>query len=689
MSVSLSRVSFEHHRVALGIGESSPRISWRFDGNATDWEQSAYDLEMYRSADTEPVLYSVNSTESLYVPWPAEPLKARERVQVRARAHGKSGQSSTPWSDWVAVETGLIDNNWGEAVPIAADRPFNASAPKEPIYFRKSFSFNSTIQSARLYITALGVYEAELNGEMVGDHVMAPGFQTYNNRHVYDTYDVTNLLQSGDNAIGITVAEGWFSGRLWSFEGVRSRNFYGDTVGALSLLAVTFKDGSTAEIPTDVSWHASTGPIRDSQIYDGEKYDSRLEAQFDGWSSPGFDESERDWVSVKQLPPLRGELVSPDSPPVRRMEEVKPQSVFTSPSGETLIDFGQNLVGWLRLTVSGPEGHVIHLRHAEVLEDGELALRPLRTAEAYDTLTLHGNGLQTWEPRFTFHGFRYAQVRGWPEGVSIEDGITAVVTHTDMEETGWFECSNPLLNQFHSNVRWSMKGNFLSIPTDCPQRDERAGWTGDVHAFGPTSNFLYDTAGFYRSWHRDVEFEMRARDDDMIVPPIVPMLPPGGAPENGFGGGPTAIWGDVAVGNPYNIWQTFGDPGMLEEQFAQAQNWIDKGIRRAENGLWDRSTFQFGDWLDPVAPPDSPEQATTHPHLVSDTYLIGMTALLAEMADALGQRCLGQTYRQRRQEHIQAFYDAWIDEDGEMANRTQTAYTLGIFFDIFYRGIPR
>lgn len=452
MSVSLSQISFEHHREALGIAESQPRISWRFEGNVVNWEQRSYDLEIERDPEGVPRVYNVDSADSIYVPWPGEALGSAESAHVRVRAHGLEGQPSTDWSDWASVETGLLSTeDWGHAVPIAAARETEVDAPKRPVHFRNDFAIEGNISSARLYITALGVYEAEINGKRVGDRVLAPGWQSYNYRHVYDTYDVTELVNSGDNAIGAIVGEGWYSGRLGFGGG--ARNIYGDTLGLLALLVVTTEDGEKHSVATTDDWHASLGPIITSEIYDGEKYDARLELD-DGWSSPGYDSSE--WMTVEQLPPLKGALVPADGPPVRKLEEVRPVSIHVSPSGKTIVDFGQVLVGWLRLNVSGQAGTNISLHHAEVLEDEELSLRPLRNASAADTLILADDKPKIWEPRFTFHGFRYAQVDG-VDPSSLEDSVTAIVVHSDMEQTGWFECSNPLLNKFHSNVRWSMK----------------------------------------------------------------------------------------------------------------------------------------------------------------------------------------------------------------------------------------
>lgn len=684
MSVSIDRVTFEHHRQALGIGESQPSVSWRFEGGAESWEQAAYQLEVVREHAQN--VFTVNSTDSLFVPWPDAPLQSREQATLRVRAIGKADQPATPWSDWVSVETGLLDGEWSGIAPIAADREFNVSAPKEPVYFRREFDVGSKrVKRARLYITALGIYEAEINGQRVGDHVLAPGFQAHDHRHVYDTHDVTDLLAQGDNAIGVVVAEGWYSGRIYSSRDDRLRNYFGDTLGALAILIIDLEDGTEVKVVTDPSWKASLGPITDAELFNGEKYDSRLEENLEGWSTPSFSQEDDSWISVKERDPPKGVLTPPDGPPVRRLEEVKPIEFFKSPSGKQLVDFGQNLVGFLRISVEGPRGTNISFRHAEVLEFGELGIRPLRTADQLDILILHGNGPQVYEPRFTFHGFRYVQIDGWPEDETplTADALTAVVVYSDMERTGYFECSHPGLNRFHQNVWWSMKGNFVSIPTDCPQRDERAGWTGDATIFNPTSNYLYDTAGFWRSWHKDIWSEMQAVTN-MVVSYLHPMVPPDGVHSNPGRSllMPTAIWGDVAVSNSWNLFKSFGNAGLLREMWPQAYNWMEKGIPRNEDGLWNRTTFQFGDWLDPLAPPESPGQGTTAAHLVADAYLVGMTEMMSWMAAALGSECQAQRYARKHEELRQLFLDAWTS-DGQLANRTQTAYALGLHFDLF------
>lgn len=368
MAVFISKLTFEHYRVPLGIGEARPRISWRFGGDAVNWVQSAYDIEISHEVG-EPSIYHVNSANSLYVPWPTEPLQSGAATTVRVRAYGQVGQPITPWSNKETVEAGLLEQeSWSGAVAIAANRDTEVDGPHRPILFRKKFSVDRRPTSARLYITAFGLYEAEVNGTRVGDLVLAPGWPSYRHRHVYDTYDVTELIQVGENVIGATVGEGWYAGRLGWNGGVR--NIYGNTLGLLGLLVITHKDGTKYFVPSDTTWETNIGPIVKSEIYDGEVYDSRLEHQ--GWSTAAFDS--RHWLGSKQLPLLEGKLVPADGPPVRRLGERKLVKVFLSPTGKTIVDFGQNVVGWLRLKVKGRSGQRLQLLHTE----GKFVASPTR-----------------------------------------------------------------------------------------------------------------------------------------------------------------------------------------------------------------------------------------------------------------------------------------------------------------------
>ena len=665
-AVTISTLRFEHHRETLGIGEARPRLSWMVDTASTGWYQAAYEVEAYGADDqlryrTE----QVESDQSVLVPWPFESLSSRERLRIRVRAWGVDGLPSL-WSTLYPVEAGLLHRADWSAQFVTPGWEEDISRPQPTPLLRCTFDVRANVTKARLYVTALGVYQAQMNGITVGDHVLAPGWTRYHDRLYYQTFDVASLLHEGRNAFGALLGDGWYRGRL-GFGGGR-RNIYGDQLALLAQLEIDYADGTTQRIVTDETWRAATGPILTSDLYDGETYDARLERP--DWSKPDYDD--HDWTGVRWLDRDPGTLIAPLGPPVRRIEEVAPLTITTSPTGRTIVDFGQNLVGRLRLTVQGHAGLMITLRHAEVLEHGELCTRPLRLAQASDRYILKGDGVETWEPYFTFHGFRYAEVEGWPGSLQADD-ICAVVYHSDMERIGWFECSDPLLNQLHENVIWSMRGNFLSIPTDCPQRDERLGWTGDIQIFAPTACFLYQSAGFLTSWLADVAAEQNAGEG--VVPFVVPnVLPPPSIP--------AAAWGDATVIVPWVLYQRYGDDGILAVQFASMKAWVDHIDSIAGEGhLWDKG-FQFGDWLDPSAPPDHPSEARADPRVVATAYFARSAELLGQAAGVLGRAEEEARYLQLAASVREAFNSAYVTTAGGVFSDAETVYALALQFGL-------
>jgi alpha-L-rhamnosidase len=663
---------FQYNMDAFGVGTACPRVSWIVEASA-NWHQAAYEMELYDAAGVvRGYTGRVSSEQSVFVAWPFEPLHSRERVSLRLRVWGTDGQPSQ-WSSMAAVEVGLLHpGDWSaQFVTPAWEADLERSQPSPLL--RREFEVSAGMSRARLYITSLGVYEAQINGQVVGDHVLAPGWTVYPSRLLYQAFDVTDLLQPGRNALGAILADGWYRGRL-GFGGGQ-RNIYGDRLALLAQLEITYEDGHCECIVTDQHWRAATGPILVSDLYDGETYDARLERA--GWSAPGYDD--REWAAVQTINQDLTTLAAPIGPPIRRTGELVPIAVITSTSGRTILDFGQNLVGRLRLTVRGEAGHKITLRHAEVLENGELGTRPLRTAKATDQYVLRGEGEETWEPRFTFHGFRYAEVEGWPGELSSAD-IVAVVCHSDMERTGWFECSDPLLNRLHENVVWSMRGNFFSIPTDCPQRDERLGWTGDIQVFAPAASFLYDTAGFLASWLRDLEAEQEAAG---MVPYVVPNILPRTLPDDiGSKTVPAAAWGDAAVLVPWTLYQRYGDKGVLETQFESMRAWVDLlTTLTGERLLWD-SGFQFGDWLDPSAPIDNPSVTRTNPAIVATAYFARSAEILGRAAEVLGRNEEATRYLELAARIRDAFDAEYVTAAGRVLSDSETAYALVLQFDL-------
>ncbi|HPZ51138.1 MAG TPA: family 78 glycoside hydrolase catalytic domain, partial [Propionibacteriaceae bacterium] len=445
-------------------------------------------------------------------------------------------------------------------------------------YFRREVEVGTGLRRATLHITALGIVEAYVNGTRVGDEVLAPGWTSYNHRLHVSTHDVTALLTAGTNALGAVVAEGWAVGELtWDLK----RHVYADRPALFCQLELEYEDGRTEVVSSDSTFRVGTGPVRTAGIYHGETYDARLES---GWAEPGFDDS--GWAEATPYEWDLATLTDTGTDPIRRIEELPVVAITTSSTGTNIVDFGQNLSGWVRLTVTGEAGQTVTLRFAEILKpDGDLERETNRTAQATDTYILR-DGEQTWEPGFTFHGFRYVEVEGWP-GELDPAALTAVVTHSDMTRTGWFETSNPLLNQLHANTVWSMRDNFVGVPTDCPQRDERLGWTGDLNAFAPTASYLYDVRAVLGSWLADLAVEQQASGS---VPWVVPDV-------LGHASAPTGLWSDVAVSLPWALYSEYGDLEILRRAYPSMVAFIRQVEGDLdETGLW-ADGFQFGDWL--------------------------------------------------------------------------------------------
>jgi alpha-L-rhamnosidase len=561
--------------------------------------------------------------------------------------------TSTPW----------------HAAMITPDEDFDGA----PL-LRKEFSLeegHGAVAKATLRATAFGVYEALINGVPVGEDVLSPGWSSYEWRLRYRSYDVTALVQPS-TVIGVSLANGWYRGRL-AWHGMS--NLYGHELGFFGQLDIEFADGYVQSVASDATWQSGPSATTFNDLYDGQTIDARRNQP--GWAEPNFDAGS--WPGVHTLEFDAGRLAEPVGPPVVRTGVVKPQQIFTSPSAKTLVDFGQNLVGWLRFTVKGEAGQVVTARHAEVLEDGELGVRPLRSAKATDTFILSG-GEDFFEPTKTFHGFRYAEITGWP-GELTEDSLEAVVVHSELERTGTFECSNELVNQLHRNIAWGLRGNFLDLPTDCPQRDERLGWTGDIAVFAPTAAFLYDVEGFLQDWLLDLAAEQKAADG--LVPITVPdalkycpQPPEFPAPES------SALWSEASVWVPWALWEAYGDLTVLQNQYES----MTAHTRRVEGllsptGLWDQG-FQFGDWLDPDAAPDQPWAAKADTGVVATTCLFRTATITAQTARLLGHQDDAQYFENLAARVQASFLEHYVAADGTIRSDCTTVYALAIAFGI-------
>jgi alpha-L-rhamnosidase len=553
------------------------------------------------------------------------------------------------------------------AVPITPNEDFDGA----PL-LRTEFGLedgHGPITRATLHATAHGVFEAYLNGQPVSDDVLSPGWSSYEWRLRYRSYDVTSLL-GPRSVLGFALGNGWFRGQLgWSGGSAH----YGSELAALAQLEIEFSDGYVQTIVTDESWTAGPSAVVFNDLYDGQTIDARRYS--DAWFERGF--SDEAWTGVHPAELDFSTLTPYIGPPVRRQEELRPNKIWTSPAGKTLVDFGQNLVGWVRVLVQGSAGATVTLRHAEVLEHDELGTRPLRNAKATDRFILSG-GDDVFEPTFTFHGFRYVEVVGWP-GELASGALTAVVVSSELERIGEFECSDELLNQLHRNVVWGTRGNFLDVPTDCPQRDERLGWTGDIAVFAPTAAYLFDVKDFLRDWLADVAAEQRAAHGmvSFVVPDILKYtkkpsyFPP---PES------TAIWSDAAVWVPWALWQAFGDLQVLSDQYDS----MTAHVRRVESllsptGLWDTG-FQFGDWLDPTAPPDDPISSKADNGVVATACLYRDVRILTETAGLLGHSGDAAHFAELAERTKTAFNDNYVNDDGTIRSDAETVYALAIVF---------
>lgn len=729
-------VRFDHHPDGFGTGTDRPAISWRyvFDGSSagSGWSQKSYLVEIQRVEASRMGMVAkplgrthVVSGSSVMNSWPARPLRSREMMLVRVLGaqsardfssdsflkHGidlpdagiVDGGSTwtarfcpspadltvppvTSVASWKPLEVGLLHaSDWNAKFITSPDPSPPDNVPHRPMLYRKTFTCDATNARsyARLYISSLGLYEAYINGHRVGDHQMAPGWTSYHHRLQYQTYDVSKLLKSGSNVISVEVAEGWYAGRLLWVAGLR--NLYGDKPGFIAQLEVHDYEQGFEQVISDDSWTCHPSPRLSASIYDGEAYDARQLVP--GWTTTDLkDHSAWQKTRVLNFDFDKVKLVATDAPPVRITQTVKPINVFKSPSGKTLVDFGQNLVGRVQIQgVQKAKGHSLKIRHAEVLENGELGTRPLRNAKATDEYIFSGDETDaaqwSWTPHFTFHGFRYIELEGWSPDDDVPPSASTLSAHvvgSDMKRTGHFKCSNELVNKLHENVTWSMRGNFLSVPTDCPQRDERLGWTGDIQAFAPTASFLYASAGFLTNWLVDLAIDQTALGSG-CVPVVVPDVLQHRLSQND---NPVAVWDDAAILVPWTVHRWTGDVGVLRAQWASMQAHLHKSIRRGPDGLWDESLFQYGDWLDPNAPADQAELARTDGTLVADAYLVHVTDVMARIGRATGDEDAAGQY-QAEFERLRAVFAAkYVSERGLVVSDSQTGLALAICFDL-------
>ncbi|HJP59689.1 MAG TPA: family 78 glycoside hydrolase catalytic domain, partial [Gemmatimonadaceae bacterium] len=656
----------------IGIDARTPRLSWRIYSTRRGTMQRAYDLRVATDSSSlalKPLWESgrVASNASTLRPYAGPALRSGTRYYWQVRVWDDAGRVS-PWSPPGFWETALLDRADWTANWITPDLAEDTTRSNPSPMLRRAFTLGRGIASARLYVTSLGLNIVELNGKRVTDALFRPGWTSYNKRLQYDTYDVTSLLKTGENAIGVTLGDGWYRGRLgWGGQ----RNVYGSRLGLLAQIVVRYANGQRQIIATDKDWKSATGPIIKSDIYDGETYDARLEKA--GWSQSGYNDAS--WRGVRTFAGVNADLIAPVGPPVRRMHEIKPVRIIRTPAGETVFDLGQNMVGWVRLKVSGPAGTTVRLRHAEVLDKaGNFYTANLREAQQTVRYTLKGTGVEEYEPHFTFQGFRYVAVDSFP-GTPTLDAITGIVLYSDLTPTGTFETSNPLLNQLQRNIVWGQRGNFLDVPTDCPQRDERLGWTGDAQVFSRTAAFNMDVSGFFSKWLGDVAADQKPNGAvPFVIPDVLQQK------EQDIPG--SSGWADVATIVPWNIYQAYGDTALLARQYPSMRKWVE--YERAHAGptlIWNTG-WHFGDWLAFQTTRADYPGATTDKDLIATAYFAHSTDLLARAAEVLGRTEDARNYRDLFAKIRRAFQREFVTSSGRVTSNTQTAYVLALDFDL-------
>jgi len=661
----------------IGFYDSSPTFSWKLPVSDRIKNQTAYQI----LAASSPELLPNNadlwdskkqiSSQSTWVKYEGKQLESRQKVYWQVKYWNQSGEESD-WSEINTLELGLLLNSDWQAKWIGLDTKAEGVLGSQeniihrPQYFRKGFELSGEVAKARLYITAKGVFDVAINGEDVSDDVMPPGYTPYKERIETITYDVSDLIESGQNTIGIEVAAGWHSGRLgW----VKEYWLDTETPKALCQLELTMKDGSKEIIVSDETWKGTTnGPIRISEIYDGESYDANLEME--GWKTNNFDDKYWDIVNsfaienTIRLEPKRHTTV-------KNKIELTTKSLIKKDT-TVIFDLKQNMVGVPLLKVPMKKGQTLKVRFAEMLSpDGTFYIDNYRSAQSTNYYKASTDGVIDWSPKFTFHGFRYVEISGFDSSKEpVKDWVTGIVQYSDFEENGTFTSSHEKLNQLQSNIVWGLRGNFFDIPTDCPQRDERMGWTGDAQVFGPTSMFNADVYKFWASWLQSVR---ESQYENGGIPFVVPDVLYNNKVSSG--------WGDVCTIIPWKIYYRTGDKTILEENYEMMKAWVEHHEETSKEFI--SSMNSFADWLQPL-PANGDNKGDTSHSLIGTAFFAHSAKLTAQSAEVLGKTEEKAKYEALFTSVAKAFEKEFFDETGKVkgVTETQTSYLLALSFDL-------
>lgn len=663
-----------YHKDVKGV-VGDPKFGWNLVSDKRDVLQTAFRLQLSLSSGFSHPLFDTQrqeSEKSIAVTLSGFAFQDTQLYYARVMVWDNTGEMS-PWSEPITFETAHAKKKW-EALFITADVHEDDKDKSDARMLRKEFRLDEKLVSAKAYITSLGLYEFYVNGKRIGEDLFTPGWTSYNKRLLYQSYDLKDFLSEGSNCLASMVGNGWYKGVI-GFE--LQKNNYGQKNAFFCQVELETVSGKKLVISSDRSWKWHEGPVLFSEFYDGETYDARLEIP--GWNKPAFDDST--WKGVGVVEHDYSTLGPQEGVPVRVIEQIEAKELITTPKGETVIDFGQNLTGWVKFTVKGKRGENVVLRHAEILDaEGNFYTENLRSAKQTVSYTLKGEGKgETYHPHFSFQGFRYICIDTYP-GILDLKHFTAEVIHSKMEKIGTFSCSNPLLNQLQHNILWGLKGNFLDVPTDCPQRDERLGWTGDAQMFVGTACFLKDAHSFFAKWLRDLASDQRK---DGAVSNVVPNVIKYQGQIDGVEGTPfgSSAWGDAATIVPWTLYRYYGDLEVIREQYSSMERWVNFIQSEATDGLIWEKTFSFGDWVALDAKPGSYFGATPT-GLVSTSFYALSTQILAKSAKLLGKDEDAKKYTKLYDRVKAAFSERFMGRDNRPLSRTQTSCILPLVFDL-------
>jgi len=664
----------EYLNAPVGLDVLFPRLSWKLESLCRRGVfQSAFHILVASSperlAKNHGDLWDsgkVESDASVHISFAGVALESRARCYWKVRVWDEAGNASE-WSEPTRWEMGLLNPADWRAEWIASSLAGGHRSIVPAPYLRKEFTVDRPVASARLYVTAHGLYEFSLNGRQVSADVFTPGWTDYTKRIQYQAYDVTALLNPGVNAAGAILGDGWYCG----YVGWNNRQTFGERSALLAQLEIEYADGSRSVIATDPSWKTTFGAILESDLLMGEIYDARREMP--GWDTAGFHDAT--WNNVIVIPDDGVRRVGMRGLPVRRQMEIKPIAIVSQGPGAPIFDLGQNITGRVRLRITAPAGMTVRIKHAEVLDEkGWLYIANLRGATATDSYTCNGNGEEVWEPRFTFHGFRYVQVLGFV-GEATLDTVTGIVLHSGMEATGDFECSDPLVNQLQKNIQWGQRGNYLEVPTDCPQRDERLGWMGDAQVFIRTGAFNFDVAPFFTKWQGEVADSQSATGE---LPGVAPRINPWKEVDDG---GPA--WADAGVICPWTLYLCYGDTAILREHYPTLKRFLDCLEANAIDDIrchpdW-TGWMGFGDWL---ALDGGDTFGSTPKDLIGAAFYAYSAQLMSKIAKLLGKPDDAAHYTALFEKVKLAYQRRFITADGLVVSGTQTSCVLTLQFDL-------